>query len=133
MNDIRIKLLKCYFLDDEIELFRVFILLRERIISEENSPKIITKMMRDFIFNKKVADLFPETYIYEIKQLYETDADVMTAESFDKLHGFCIYYFQAVFENRFRKTKSFQYIKEQFGKNEQINRRLHKLKLISIR
>jgi len=119
--------------NDEIELFRVFISLRERIISEISTPKIITRMMKDFIWNRRVADLFPETYIFEIKQQYETNKDNMTVESFDKLHGFCIYYFQAVFEARFRRTKSFQYIKEQFGKNEQINRRLHKLKLISIR
>ena len=99
---------------------------------KDDSPKTIEKMMDEFIRNDAVRELFPANYIFEIKNQYEENKNQMTIESFDKLQGFCIYYFQEVFENRFKKTRSFYYIKNLFAKNEIINRRLLNLNMLNM-
>lgn len=107
--------------------------LRKRIMQGKSSPRIIDRMMAEYVDNEKVAEFFPPAYIFELKREYRENRDAMTIESFDRLHGFCIYYFQDVFETRFKKTRSFQYIRDLFKKNEKINRKLHSLNLVSIK
>ena len=107
--------------------------LRQRIILRDTSREAITSLYEEFVKNKEVAGLFPPEFIEEIMRVHEEDPEGVALKHFEKLHGFAISYFQDVFENHFRKTKSFGYIKKLFKNNEGINKRLHLLNLTSVR
>jgi hypothetical protein len=107
--------------------------LRQKIILKDTCPKAIELLVEEFVLNKENTRLFPPEYIDEIKTLYDENPGSVNLRHFDKLHGYAISYFQDVFENHFRKTKSFSYIKQMFKENETINKRLHLLNLTSVR
>ena len=85
--------------------------LRQKIIMKDSSFRTLSDLVQEFVANTDTSRLFPPEYIDEIRKIYDDDPSSITLKHFDKLHGYAISYFQDVFENHFRRTKSFQYIK----------------------
>ena len=86
--------LKLNHIEEEIELFRAFMALRQHIILRDDHPRNINRLVKEFIQNDKIARLFPVEYVDEIAKLYQEDPSSVTLRHFDKLHGFAICYFQ---------------------------------------
>jgi len=82
-----------YAHDEEVELFRAFMYLRQFIIMQDDSEETVERLYNHCIKNENIAKLFPIDYTEEIKRYKEDFPEEYSLRTFEKLHAYCICYF----------------------------------------